>query len=49
MSHQDRLGVRERLVGLSHLLGQGERIALDDVMHEVKEIWPTQARQALFG
>ena len=36
-------------MGLSHLPGQGERRALHDVMHEVKESRHTQARQALFG
>jgi hypothetical protein len=31
-------GMLERFVGLAHLSGQSERIALDHAMHEVKEI-----------
>ena len=46
---QSPLGFSRSLCALSHAPAQGQRIALDDLMHEVKQIRHTQALQALFG
>jgi hypothetical protein len=41
--------VREGLVRLLQLPGHRERIALHNIVHEVKEIWHAQALEAVFG
>jgi hypothetical protein len=47
VARQDFFSVLEVLACLPHAPPDGERIALDDLMHEVKEIRHTQALQAL--
>ena len=42
-------GLREFLLGLSHVLANGQRIALDDVRDDMEEIWHAEALQPLLG
>jgi hypothetical protein len=44
-----RLGMRQRLLGVAHLLTQSERRTLPNIREAVKEGRPTQARPNCFG
>ena len=49
MSSQGLLGFLEFLMRLSHAPAKGQRIALDDLMHEVEEIGHAETLKSLFG